>query len=349
VDHSIRATAYEHHLKNKSFRLNKLLTQAGYKGLVPQIVPTPIEHGFRARAKFKLFARPEGLSLTGTDPQLGETEVAEMMWMIPEWLRDKIYFIHDILSGISDKYPVDGFEIRCTHGDFKYHICLSVKRSSYSSFSKPAEKILTTLPDLIGVAVPSLQEEYGSCYLKHKFPDLDILAHYAAFFQANLALLPRLLQFAAAELASRDDTRILDLFCGVGLFSFIIGNRQDKIIGIDFNKHAVASAQKNAARLGFTNADYFCQPVERFIMQADIKSDDLVFINPGRSGCTEKLISAIASRAPEKICAVSCDPESFTPDLTAWLSSGYSVFCCRAFDMFPFTNFLETVFVLKRI
>lgn len=348
MDNRTRADAYQRHLRNKSRSFTHLLAQAGCADLNPEILPTPIDFGFRARAKFKLFPRPDGLKLLGTDPILGETEIKNMLWIIPAWLRDKIEHIQEILTGYSDKYPVDGFELRCTHGDFKFHICLSVKRSTYPSFSLPAEKLLAALPDLVGVAIPSLREEFGSCYLEHKFSELNILAHYAAFFQANLTLLTKLLDYSADELAGRSLTRIIDLYCGVGLFSLSLGNRIAEITGIDINKHAVTSAQKNAARMRYLQAGYICQTVESFIAQADLRADDLVIIDPDRSGCTEKLISGIAALAPNTICAISCEPKSFVRDLAVWLRSGYSVSSCRAFDMFPFTDFLETVFILQR-
>lgn len=348
MDHKTRTAAYRRHINNKTKRFGRFLAELDSSCPRPEIIPTPLTSGFRARAKFKLYSRPDGLALMGTDPVHGESSAAEMMWLIPDWLSDQIYSAYTILSENYTDFPVDGFEVKCTHGDKKFHISLAVNRATGNSFKLPAQRLLSALPYLVGVAVPSVGEEYGNCFLEHKVAHISIYAHYRAFFQANLTLLPDLLEFTAAGLKHVAASRIMDLYCGVGLFSFFQGRRAVEITGVDFNRHAITSAQKNAARLKFIQAGFTCRPVEQYIKTAAIKPADLVFINPDRSGCSPEVITATAAYSPETICLVSCDPASFIRDLELWLRSGYAVSSAKAFDMFPFTDFLETVFILQR-
>jgi 23S rRNA (uracil1939-C5)-methyltransferase len=73
-----------------------------------------------------------------------------------------------------------------------------------------------------------------------------------------------------------------------------------------------------------------------------------VLINPPRSGCPPKVINAITSRNPNHVLLISCSLKTHAIDLVMWKKGGYEILSLKAFDMFPFTDFLETVTVLKR-
>ena len=49
-----------------------------------------------------------------------------------------------------------------------------------------------------------------------------------------------------------------------------------------------------------------------------------------------------------KICLVSCAIDTHVHDLMLWIQEGYIPMFLRAFDMFPFTEFIETVTLLNR-
>jgi 23S rRNA (uracil1939-C5)-methyltransferase len=142
--------------------------------------------------------------------------------------------------------------------------------------------------------------------------------------------------------------RILDLFCGVGLMSMSMGDKSIHISGADTNRMAIESAKINASLMDFRSAKYTVSSVERYIQAAEIRADSLVLINPPRSGCTTAVIKGIASQKPIHIISISCSLKTHVLDLAVWKQNGYAVLSLKAYDMFPFTDFLETVTVLKR-
>jgi 23S rRNA (uracil1939-C5)-methyltransferase len=140
---------------------------------------------------------------------------------------------------------------------------------------------------------------------------------------------------------------IFDLYCGVGLLSLWAGEKDTKITGSDTNRMAIKSAQKNAVHLGFRSAKYSMSSVERFVQAAKIQTNSLVLINPPRFGCPPQVINGIASRHPDRIIIVSCSLKTHVLDLAEWGKKGYEILSLKAFDMFPLTDFLETVTELK--
>jgi 23S rRNA (uracil1939-C5)-methyltransferase len=204
------------------------------------------------------------------------------------------------------------------------------------------------IPEIVGVAIPSQKLEVGETHLDHSIGSEEFCAHYASFFQSNLPLTPKLLEnvsWISKKIAFRE---IFDLYCGVGLLSLSVGEKDTKIIGIDTNRMAVESAQENADRMDFHSAKFSVSSVERSIRTTEIGTNTLVLVNPPRFGCPPTVINTIASQNPHHILLVSCSLKTHVPDLVEWEKSGYEVLSFNAFDMFPFTDFLETVTVLKR-
>jgi 23S rRNA (uracil1939-C5)-methyltransferase len=271
-----------------------------------------------------------------------------MLWLLPGWGRDLARNIWQVLLSHNSMYEVDGFEIQLTHGREIAHVTLSVKKTSEDSYMTLAGALLELVPGLVGVAVPSLKLDVGELYLSHKILGLEIKAHHAAFFQTNLRLLPQLLSTAKGWLEGRSLLSIKDLYCGVGLFALLTGTEHSHILGVDNSRSAVDSAQKNAAALGFSRSEFVCSSVEKFVDQAEFGSEDLVIIDPPRSGCPASVISAVAAQRPRNICLISCFLDTHVRDLKHWQEEGYCVVSMAAFDMFPFTDFLESLTLLER-
>jgi 23S rRNA (uracil1939-C5)-methyltransferase len=243
---------------------------------------------------------------------------------------------------------VDGFEIQLAHGKRNVHTAFSVKRSVTHNYEDLTTALLTDIPEIIGIAIPSKKLEVGETYLNHSIRDKEFCAHHASFFQSNLQLTAELLDHVgrmSKKLAFRE---IFDLYCGVGLLSLSVGEKDTKIIGIDTNRMAVQSANKNADCMQFHSANFFVSSAERFNRTTEINTNSLVLINPPRSGCPPKVISAIVSQNPNSILLVSCSLKTHVLDLAEWIKSGYEVLSLKAFDMFPFTEFLETATLLKK-
>jgi 23S rRNA (uracil1939-C5)-methyltransferase len=341
-------TLYSEHLKAKTQWMIALVDGIGLSHLCRKITPSPLIDGFRNRAKFRVFFDKNGVKVEGTDPIDGSVAFEKSLWILPNWSANIVRSLIAFIQKEYKDFEVDGFEIQLAHGKKNIHTTFSVKRSVTHSYKELASALLANIPEIVGVAIPSQQLEVGETYLDHSIGVKDFCAHYASFFQSNLNLTPKLIELVGRigkKLAVRE---IFDLYCGVGLLSLSVGEKDTKIFGVDTNSMAVESAKINADRLGFRSANFSVSSVERYNRTTEISTNSLVFVNPPRSGCPLTVINAIVSQHPDHILCVSCSLNTHIHDLVEWKKGGYEVLSFYPFDMFPFTEFLETITVLQR-
>ena len=338
---------YTAYLQEKTDLLGAHLEKLKEGNLWSSICPSPIEGGFRNRAKFKIYKKANGILVMGTDPIQGEVPVNDGLWILPEWGRERVLEINKILMDNYLKWPADGFELKLTHGRKECFVVLSVKRGMRSGYDKLAEALINNIRGLKGVAIPSIQYELGEIYLHHRILDLEILSHYRSFFQANIHLVPKLVQSVRSSLEPNSFKRIIDLYCGVGLFSLALKDRSEEVVGVDSSLWAVKSAEVNCVHLDLHHLSFRSASVEGFLETFPLSRDDLVLLNPPRQGNSPEVIETVASQNPQNICIVSCFLETQLRDLGMWRNFGYSVRSIEAYDMFPFTDFLETVTFLE--
>jgi tRNA/tmRNA/rRNA uracil-C5-methylase (TrmA/RlmC/RlmD family) len=339
--------AYSKYLEKKTSVMRGLLDGIGYGHLCSEIIPSPVKDGYRNRAKFKIYPRYEKIELKGTDSVQGETPYEEALWILPEWGREIIQQVAEIISLRYQDFPVDGFELQLTHGRKEAHITLSVKRSIVLPYSELAQTLLAEISALKGIAVPSQKKEFGDAFLNHRMLDTDICAHYDAFFQSNLHLTPELVRIVTSICVQSPPAEIVDVYCGVGLFSLFIGKKGSRILGVDSHEKAIESARVNAAKMGLKDASYVCSSAEEFMEEHDLGCPDIILIDPPRAGCQPQVISRIASVGSPRACLVSCAIDTHVRDLVQWSRKGYVPVSFHALDMFPFTGFIETVTLLN--
>ena len=338
---------YKSYLQKKTAVMHEQLRVLDWDHLCSAIVPSPLGTGFRNRAKFKIFHEKKNLRIIGTDPIHGEASVQKCLWILPEWARACVHAVCEIILDNYYESPIDGFEIQLTHGREECFITLSVRRGVSGFYEELIETLIKNISELQGVAVPSKKKEFGELFLNHRILDLDIFAHYLAFFQSNFHLIPKLLHNVKSSLKLESFRGIVDLYCGAGLFSLALRDKAAETTGVDSGHWAVKSAKLNGERLGLRHLNFVCSSVEEFLEGATFSGDDLIFLNPPRQGVSPVVIERIASQRPHLICLVSCFLETHLRDLTLWRDSGYTIRSLAAFDMFPFTDFLETVTFLQ--
>jgi tRNA/tmRNA/rRNA uracil-C5-methylase (TrmA/RlmC/RlmD family) len=340
-------TFYEKNLQTKTQWMIGLLGGIGRPHLCAEIIHSSLSQGFRNRAKFRVFHGEGGMRVEGTNPGCGPVAFEKSLWILPDWGRQAVRHLIAFIRKNRKDFVCDGFEIQLAHGLKEVHTTFSVNRSISERYDDFAAELLTTVPEIVGVAIPSQKLEVGETILVHTIGRKDFYVHYASFFQSNLYLTPELIAHVSRISRELDRQEMLDLFCGVGLLSLSIGERDTKIVGVDTNRMAVSSARNNAAHMGFRSAKFFVSSTEQFIKTAEIGENTLVLINPPRSGCAPAVINGIASQNPEYIILVSCSLKTHVHDLMEWEKKGYEILSLKAFDMFPFTEFLETVTELK--
>ena len=185
-------------------------------------------------------------------------------------------------------------------------------------------------------------------------PSGETLADYLispdAFFQTNVD--------AARELVARvldavpPTARVLDLYCGSGLFTLPLARRGASVTAIEENRQAIDDLNANIRlnRLDASRIRAIAGRVEDVIGRVANAPWDAVVIDPPRDGCAPEVMSMIFEELrPPRVVYVSCNPEVLAVDLEGMLASGYRAESIQGVDMFPHTEHLETVVTLTRV
>ena len=78
------------------------------------------------------------------------------------------------------------------------------------------------------------------------------------------------------------------------------------------------------------------------------KRADVVFMDPPRTGSTEKFLTSMVKLGPSRIVYISCGPDTLARDLEFLTKHGYVTRKIQPVDMFSFTEHCEVVCLLTK-
>jgi 23S rRNA (uracil-5-)-methyltransferase RumA len=168
-----------------------------------------------------------------------------------------------------------------------------------------------------------------------------------SFFQTNTKaanLLYGLLRDWVKE--EKADT-VLDLYCGGGGITLSVADACRKAVGVESLQAAVDDAKANAALNGLGHAEFYSGSVELLLPALLALGPQVVICDPPRAGMHTKAREILAAAGPRTVICVSCNPVSLAKDLEA-LCVGYRIERLEVFDLFPHTDHVETVALLRR-
>jgi len=304
--------------------------------------------GFRGRAHFSIEPDANGPRLFGVDPRFGAAPFESLRWILPTFAQGVVLATYERILR-RDSFPaINGFDLRIAHGRTECHIQLTAQKAHESNHAPLAEAILSEIPEITGVAVPSKGLALGAAFLNHSLHGWKIAQHYSAFFQTNLRLTPGLTEVVQSAIRTAPNPELIDLYCGVGLHSIPAAQFIHRVIGADNHPGAIESARRNAEFASLPHADFALKSADAFAASLKPPPNTTVILNPPRSGCSHQVIRSVAAWRPERIINVSCCLETHIENLGLWRRLGWRPERIEAFDMFPFTPYVETVTELKR-
>jgi 23S rRNA (uracil1939-C5)-methyltransferase len=189
----------------------------------------------------------------------------------------------------------------------------------------------------------------GRSHVREDLGGISYLISPAAFFQTNVAAARVLQQHVIRSVAGA--ARVLDLYCGSGLFSLPIASAGARVTGVEENRQAVADAKGNARVNGIAGgrARFIAARVEDAVRTLGREPWDAVVLDPPRQGCSDAVLEAVFQEMrPPQATYVSCSPESLAAELPGIVQCGYRVDDVRAVDMFPHTDHIEASVHLAR-
>jgi 23S rRNA (uracil1939-C5)-methyltransferase len=167
-----------------------------------------------------------------------------------------------------------------------------------------------------------------------------------AFLQATPQAEAAMAAFVAAEAAGA--TRIADLYCGVGTFTFRLAQIA-QVHAADFAPEAVrALSAALAAAPGLHGVTAEARDlVRRPVLAEELKKTDVAVFDPPRAGAAEQ--TAELARSPiARVIGVSCNPATFARDARSLIDAGFALERVLPVDQFLWSPHIELVGVFSR-
>jgi 23S rRNA (uracil1939-C5)-methyltransferase len=149
-------------------------------------------------------------------------------------------------------------------------------------------------------------------------------------------MVTHLLERLPLDLAST----VMDVYCGVGLFSAFLAPRVERLIGIETSPLACEDFVVNLDE--FDNIELYEASAEQVLPGWEPRPD-IILVDPPRSGLALPVVDAILRLSPSVLAYVSCDPSTLGRDAKRLSAGGYHLVRMTPFDMFPQTYHIESI------
>ena len=184
----------------------------------------------------------------------------------------------------------------------------------------------------------------GKDHFSIRILDRNFRVSAGSFFQVNTAMAERMVQHLLDKTSTSNET-ILDLYCGVGLFSAFFAPRCKRLIGIESSLSACEDFAVNLDE--FDHVELYEGFVEDILphLNAD---PELVLLDPPRAGLERRVIDALLTMKPRSLAYVSCDQSTLARDAKRLIEGGYRLVEVTPFDLFPQTYHIESISLFER-
>jgi len=160
------------------------------------------------------------------------------------------------------------------------------------------------------------------------------------------------------QLMPSNQELLVDAFCGAGFFAKALIGKFQRIVGIDWDRFAIAAAKEDATE----KETYIAGDVEDELVGAVHRTargrlgsiaptlnpdKTALLVDPPAVGLSARLRKTIVDLAPATLIYVSCNPATLARDL-AELHSRFKIESVTPLDMFPQTAEIEVVAQLQR-
>jgi tRNA/tmRNA/rRNA uracil-C5-methylase (TrmA/RlmC/RlmD family) len=366
--------AYSDELALKNETLQAFWKSYRIDGAPEQIAPSPLPRLYRASTKRRVLVSRKGVTLSfigGNAEQKSDAKHHESVLepeshkkiygFISEKLNLSAYstlarHLHFVIVRGSYREPSVIFNVDMMNGEIVRKLKLLAEQlksldepvvSAYI-FQDATRSSYTFEQKRPDVQVP-FKRLYGAERLFLKILGKKFSYHPTAFSQINESILPVMLQTAEAMLMPHGK-RLLDLYCGYGMFGLWLAAHYTEVVGIDAEGVSIQSAQENAAyfktaTLNFISRRITAESLKRSLPKAI--ADEVVLLDPPRQGTEKGVIECLAERKPKCVLHIFCGVDEIAREIKAWNRCGYRVIRALPIDMFAGTPNLETMVLLK--
>ncbi len=161
-----------------------------------------------------------------------------------------------------------------------------------------------------------------------------------SFFQVNTAMAGKMVAHLLQNLKLQPTMTVLDVYCGVGLFSAFMAPQVGQLVGIESAPSAVDDFVENLDE--FENVALYEAAAEDALPVLDLQPD-IILVDPPRSGLEPRTLDGLLAMNPPVLVYVSCDPATLGRDARRLTAGGYNLRQITPFDLFPQTYHIESI------
>jgi 23S rRNA (uracil1939-C5)-methyltransferase len=165
-----------------------------------------------------------------------------------------------------------------------------------------------------------------------------------SFFQVNTPMAAEMVAHLLEMLPNfqplKSDATLLDVYCGVGLFSAFLAPLVSRLVGIESSPAAASDFVANLDE--FDHVELYEATAEEVLPNLDI-APDIVLLDPPRSGISRQAMDGLLGLDSPLLVYISCDPATLARDAKRLTARRYRLEQITPFDLFPQTYHIESI------
>jgi 23S rRNA (uracil1939-C5)-methyltransferase len=214
-----------------------------------------------------------------------------------------------------------------------------------SDAPEPPELELEANLSVVHLAGEDVVVMAGDDYLTISVKERAFRVSAASFFQVNTRMAGQMVQHLLDHLTVSSSSTLLDVYCGVGLFSAFFAGQVGRLIGIEASPSACEDFAANLDE--FDNVELYEAPAEMVLPGLDVRPD-IAIVDPPRAGLDKLALDALLALSPARLAYVSCDPSTLGRDAARLIAGGYRLAQVTPFDLFPQTSSIESISIFEK-
>jgi 23S rRNA (uracil1939-C5)-methyltransferase len=230
--------------------------------------------------------------------------------------------------------------------EYRNRITVHVENGIVGFFRHDAHRLIDI--ERCPISLPEVNDELAALRARHPRD-----GHYTlraqggprVFSQTNDAVATHLAD-TIAGLISPNESLLIDAYCGAGFFAKRLLSKFPRVVGLDWDIHAIAAAQANATEAEVYIAGDLALHLGEQLQQADPKTTTII-VDPPATGLAAEVREILRRNPPGTLLYVSCNPPTLARDL-ADLGPNFTLESVTSFDMFPQTAEIEVLAHLSK-
>ena len=225
--------------------------------------------------------------------------------------------------------------------EYRNRITVHVENGVVGFYRQDAHRLIDI--ERCAIAAPEVNEQLAA--LRARRPrdghyTLRAQSGPRVFSQTNDAVATHLAD-TMDSLISPNESLLIDAYCGAGFFAKRLLPKFARVIGLDWDIHAIAAAEGNATPAETYLAGDLAAQLGAQLQQAEAKTTTVI-VDPPATGLGADVREVLRRYPTATLLYVSCNPPTLARDL-ADLGPAFRLESVTPFDMFPQTAEIEVL------